>query len=168
MVYPKDRTHTQCKVTMNSNQMTCVSLRTLESHEEKPELDKWWTQMKCHLRNTHFKDVMNINWTAQSIEPNRGFEDKEVGGKMIKKEAWSNLVGDMLEQVIGFVPDIALSAITPKATSLKWVYDHLREHYGCARTGRDMMLKYKTLQRKPGERLRVYWSRYIAFLKITA
>ena len=71
----------------------------------------------------------------------------------------------MLEQVIGFVPEIALSAVTPKATSLKWVYDHLREHYGCARTGRDMMLKYKTLQRKPGERLRAYWSRYVAFFE---
>ena len=26
-----------------------------------------------------------------------------------------------------------------------------------------MMLKYKTLQRRQGERLRPYWSRYIAF-----
>ena len=26
-----------------------------------------------------------------------------------------------------------------------------------------MMLKYKTLQRRQGERLRAYWSRYIAF-----
>ena len=58
MEYPKDRTHTQCKMTMNSNQMTCVSLRTLESHEEKPELDKWWTQMKCHLAHPQLTEKM--------------------------------------------------------------------------------------------------------------
>ena len=43
--------------------------------------------MKCHLRNTHFKDVMNNNWTAQNIDPNTGFSDKEVGGKMIKSRS---------------------------------------------------------------------------------
>ena len=142
-----------------TNQMTCVSLRTLRSHEEKFEIDKWWGQMKCHLRNTQFKDVMLLQWTAQSTDLNRGFKDETVGGKTITGEARSNLVGDMLEQIAGFMPEIAQSAIVPKATSLKWVYDFLREHYGCARTGRDMMLKYKTLERKQGERLRAYWSR---------
>ena len=143
--------------------MTCVSLRTLGSHEEKLEIDKWWNQMKCHLRNTQFKDVMLLKWQPQSTNPNRGFREEKVGNKTITAAERSTLVSDMLEQIIGFIPEVAPSAIIPKATSLEWVYDFLREHYGCARTGRDMMNKFKTLERKPGERLRAYWSRYIAF-----
>ena len=148
-----------------TNQMTCVSLRTLGSHEEKLELDKWWNQMKCHLRTTQFKDVMLKKWEPQSTDPNRGFKEEKINNKTITAEERSTLVSDMLEQIISFMPEIAPSAVIPKATSLEWVYDFLREHYGCARSGRDMMLKYKTLERKQGERLRAYWSRYIAFFE---
>ena len=140
--------------------MTCVSLCTLGSHEEKFELDKWWGQLKCHLRNTQFKDMMLQEWSTGT---NRGFSDEKIGDKTITAASKSNLVENMLEQIVGFMPEIAPSAIIPKATSLNWVYEHLRTHYGCARTGRDMMRKYKTLQCKPGERLRPYWSRYVAF-----
>merc|ERR1711974_260659 len=51
----------------------------------------------------------------------------------------SPLMSDMLEQIVSFMPEIAPSAVIPKATSLDWLYNLLRKHYGCARTGRDMM-----------------------------
>ena len=160
----KLKTHTQATVSF-TNQLTCVALRTLGSHEEKLELDKWWNQMKCHLRKTQFKNVMLKKWEPQSTDPNRGFTEEIINNKTITAEERSTLVSDMLEQIISFMPEIAPSAVIPKATSLEWVYDLLREHYGCARTGRDMMHKFRTLERKPGERLRAYWSRYIAFFK---
>ena len=69
----------------------------------------------------------------------------------------------MLETILSFIPEIAPSAVLPKATSLDWLYDHVRKHYGCARTGRDMMDKFETLERKPGESLAAYWSRFVAF-----
>ena len=69
----------------------------------------------------------------------------------------------MLESIVSFMPEVAPATVTCKATSLQWVYNHLREHYGCARTGRDMLQKFKTLARRPGERLRAYWSRFTAF-----
>ena len=119
--------------------------------------------MKCHLRTTQFKDVMLKTWTAYSIDPKRGFTEVKIGDKTISPEEQSTLVNDMLESIVSFMPEIAPATVTHKAISLEWVYNHLREHYGCARTGRDMMLKFKTLERKPGERLRAYWSRYIAF-----
>ena len=61
------------------------------------------------------------------------------------------------------MPEIAPSAVIPKATSLDWLYNLVRKHYGCERTGRDMMDKFKTLERKPGEKLTAYWSRFVAF-----
>ena len=69
----------------------------------------------------------------------------------------------MLETILSFIPEIAPSAVLPKATSLDWLYDHVRKHYGCERTGRDMMDKFETLERKPGESLAAYWSRFVAF-----
>ena len=121
--------------------------------------------MKCQMRGTQFKDMMHKTWKPLSTHDNRGFKNEKVGEKTITAEEKSTLVGDMLETLASFMPEIAESAIIPKATSLKWVYDFLREHYRCARTGKDMMLKYKTLERRPGERLRAYWSRYIAFFE---
>ena len=69
----------------------------------------------------------------------------------------------MLETILSFIPEIAPSAVLPKATSLDWLYDLVRKHYGCERTGRDMMDKFETLERKPGESLSAYWSRFVAF-----
>ena len=121
--------------------------------------------MKCHLRTTQFKDVMLKKWTAYSTDPNRGFKEEKIGNKTISPEEQSTLVSDMLESIVSFMPEIAPSAVIPKAISLEWVYNLLREHYGCARTGRDMMQKFKTLERKPGERLRAYWGSSIPFKK---
>ena len=109
--------------------------------------------MKCHLRTTQFKDVMLKKWEPQSTDNNRGFKEVKIGEKTISAEEQSTLVGEMLETIISFMPEIAPSAVIPKATSLDWLYNLLRKHYGCERTGRDMMDKFKTLQRKPGEKL---------------
>ena len=45
------------------------------------------------------------------------------------------------------------------------MYEFLKEHYGYARSGKDLMLKFKTLERRPEEKMRAYWSRYIAFFE---
>ena len=77
--------------------------------------------MNGHLQTTQFKDVMLLQWKPLSTDLNRGVKDEKVGDKNITREARSNLVGDMLEQLAGFMPEIAQLAIVPKATSLKWV-----------------------------------------------
>ena len=118
----KAGTHTQAMMNF-SGQLTCVSLQTLGSHEDRDTIDKWWSQLKCHLRNTQFKDVMLQEWSTGT---NRGFSDEKIGDKTITAASKSNLVENMLEQIVGFMPEIAPSAIIPKATSLNWVYEHLR------------------------------------------
>ena len=72
-------------------------------------------------------------------------------------------VGDMLETILSFVPEVTQSAVLGKATSLQWLYDYLRKHYGCERTGSDMMNRFETLERKPGEKVTSYWSRFMGF-----
>ena len=65
----------------------------------------------------------------------------------------STLVGDMLETILTLVPEITQTAVLGKATSLQWMYDYLRKHYGCERTGSDMPNRFETLERKPGENM---------------
>ena len=103
--------------------MTVVPLRALKSHEEKDELRKWWGLMKCQMKGTQFKDVMYKTWEPD--EENRGFKEYKVGEKTITAEEQSSQVEDMLESIASFVPDIAASAIIPKAKSLNWVYEFL-------------------------------------------
>merc|ERR1712208_33800 len=75
----------------------------------------------------------------------------------------STLVGDMLEQILTLVPEITQTAVLGKATSLQWLYDQIRKHYGCERTGNDILNRFETLERKPGEKMTSYWSRFMGF-----
>ena len=146
-----------------SNQVTVVALQALRRHETKLDLEKWWINLKIHLKGTQYKEVMLKTWTAKSSDSNRGFTESTIGSKTWTADELSTLVGDMLETILSFIPEIAPSAVLNKATSLEWLFDHVRKHYGCARTGRDMMYKFKTLERKPGEKMTAYWSRFVAF-----
>merc|ERR1711888_528977 len=86
-----------------------------------------------------------------------------INGKSHTAEEVSVLVGDMLEAIISSVPEVTLSDVTSKATSLQWVYDFLRHHYGCERTGMDILTRFDILERKPGEKVNSYWSRFKGF-----
>ena len=141
---------------MLNNQMTVVPLRTLRGHEGKEDLAAWWNLMKCQMKNTQFKDVMYKTWLAKNADANRGFTEYKQGDKTITAEEQSAQVQDMLETITSYIPDIAASSIIPNAKSLDWVYEFLKEHYGYARSRKDLMLKFKTLERRPGEKMRAY------------
>ena len=91
-------------------------------------------------------------WTAKDSDENRGFTDQTTTGSKSANEM-STLVGDMLETILTLVPEITQTAVLGKATSLQWMYDYLRKHYGCERTGSDMPNRFETLERKPGENM---------------
>ena len=113
-----------------TNQLTVTPLRPLGRDETKNDLDMWWTKVKIHLKSTIYKDVMLKTWTAKSVNNNRGFVDQTLGSKAYTADEVSTLVGDMLETILSFVPEVTQSAVLGKATSLQWLYDYLRKHYG--------------------------------------
>ena len=126
----------------------------------------WWTKVKIHLKGTIYKDVMLKTWTAKEIDENRGFTAQtQTPTNPTPKSAseMSTLVGDMLEQILTLVPEITQTAVLGKATSLQWLYDQIRKHYGCERTGNDILNRFETLERKPGEKMTSYWSRFMGF-----
>ena len=101
--------------------------------------------------------------SAKNTTENRGFTAQTIGTKAYKADELSTLAGDMIETVVSFVPEVTLSEVLGRVTSLQWLYDYLRKHYGCERTGSDMMNRFETLERKPGEKVTSYWSRFMGF-----
>ena len=100
--------------------------------------------MKIHLKSTIYKDVMVKTWTAKDNNENRGFVGQTtLGSKAYTPNEASTLVGDMLETILTLVPEVTQTAVLGKATSLQWMYDYLRKHYGCERTGSDMLSRFK-------------------------
>ena len=136
-----------------TNQLTVTPLRILGRDESKNDLDVWWAKVKIHLKSTIYKDLMPKTWTAKNEAENRGLQEETIGSKTYKADEMSVLVGDMLETVLSFVPEVTQSEVLGRATSLQWLYDYLRKHYGCERTGSDMMNRFETLERKPREKV---------------
>ena len=150
-------------MSFTSNQLTITPIRPLGTDESKNDIDVWWAKVKVHLKNSNYKELMVMTWTAQEISETRGLEKMTINGKEHTPEQASILVGDMLEAIISAVPEVTLSDVTSGATSLQWVYDFLRHHYGCERTGMDVLLRFETLERKPREKITSYWSRFKGF-----
>ena len=112
--------------------------------------------MKCQMKTTRYKDVMLKTWVAKNADVNRGFKDLKKGNETISPEEQSALVQDMLESIASYLPHIASSPIINNAVSLEWVFEHLKTHFGYERSAKDLMHKFETMERKPGEKMRPF------------
>ena len=150
-------------MSFSSKPLTINPIRILGRDESKNTLDVWWAKVKVHLKASDYKDLMVKTWTAYDVSETRGCTAQTICGKPHTAEEMSILIGDMLETIMSSVPEVTLSDVTSKATSLQWVYDFLRHHYGCERTGCDILTRFDILERKPGEKINSYWSRFKGF-----
>ena len=89
-----------------TNQLTVTPLRILGRDESKNDLDVWWAKVKIHLKGSIYKDLMPKTWTAKNEAKNRGLQEETIGSKTYKADEMSVLVGDMLETVLSFVPEV--------------------------------------------------------------
>ena len=105
---------------------------------------------------------MDLTWSAHCVDVNRGFQDHETD-RNLTKQVQSTQVEALIDLVCYNVPEIDINHIRSEATSLQWIYNYIREHYGVKRTGRQMMQKFGVLQRKQGERLNSFWNRFQGF-----
>lgn len=107
---------------------------------------------------------MDHKWTAHSESENRGFVDVKEG-TLVKLSAATQTVQveSLIDLICVHAPELDVNHIRVEATSLNWIYNFVREHYGCRRTARQMMQKMTTLKRRPGEKLNAYWNRFKGF-----
>ena len=143
-----------------SNTLQVVPVTMLNSHKEREDLAKWYGVLKAQLKTSRYKDYMFKTWSAKNTNANRGFSDTEENGKKVSASEHSEIVQDMLETITGYIPHIPPSPIINNATSLVWIYDYLKTHFVYERSSADLMRKFITLERKPGEKIRAYWCRF--------
>ena len=92
-----------------TNQLTVTPIRILGRDESKNDLDVWWAKVKIHLKGSIYKDLMPKTWTAKNEAENRGLREETIGSKTYPAAEMSTLVGDMLETILSFVPEVTLS-----------------------------------------------------------
>ena len=51
-----------------SNTLQVVPVTTLNSHEEKEDLDKWYGVLKAQLKTSRYKDYMYKTWSAKNAQ----------------------------------------------------------------------------------------------------
>ena len=126
-----------------SNTLQVVPVTTLNSHEEREDLDKWYGVLKAQLKTSRYKHYMYKTWSAKNDDPNRGFTDVEENGKKVSASEQSEIVQDLLETITGYIPHMTPSPIINNATSLTWVYEYLKTHFGYERSSADLMRKIR-------------------------
>ena len=141
-----------------------ATIRSLNSNETKETIDAWFNQTKAFIRAIPaYSRYMDLTWSSHAASVTRGFKPIVEGGQQITAAVQSTQVEALIDLVCTYAPKLDVSHIREEATSLRWIYNYIREHYGCRRTGRQMMQKFSTLQRRPDERLNAFWNRWKGF-----
>ena len=137
--------------------------RALSSVETKESIDTWFNSTKAMIRAIPvYTRYMDLNWQSHASDQNRGFEDHQTDANLTAR-VQSTQVEALIDLCCTTVPEIDINYVRAEATSLLWIYNYVREHYGVKRTGRQMMQKFGVLQRRSGERLNAFWTRFQGF-----
>ena len=140
------------------------TIRSLSTVETKESIDAWFNQTRAFIRAIPtYQKYMDMTWTSHAITTTRGFEESTENSVKITPQAKSTQVEALIDLLCTYAPELDVSHIREEAVSLNWIYNYIREHYGFKRTGRQMMSKFSTLQRRPGERLNAFWNRWQGF-----
>ena len=143
-----------------------ATIRSLNTVETKETIDAWFNQTRAFIRAIpSYSKYMDLTWTAHSQNESRGFSDtKNAAGQIVAtKQSQSTQVESLIDLMCTYAPELDVFHIRAEATSLQWIYSFIRDHYGCRRTGRQMLQKMSVLKRKEGERLNAYWNRFKGF-----
>ena len=143
-----------------SSQWGMPQQRALSSVETKESIDTWFNSTKAMIRAIPvYTRYMDLSWQSHASDQKRGFADHETDANLTA-QVQSTQVEALIDLCCTTVPEIDINHVRAEATSLLWIYNYVREHYGVKRTGRQMMQKFGVLQRRPGERLNAFWTRF--------
>ena len=128
-----------------------ATIRSLNTVETKETIDAWFNQTRAFIRAIPaYAKYMDLTWTAHSQDETRGFSDaKNSAGQVVaSKQAQSTQVESLIDLMCTYAPELDVFHIRSEATSLQWIYSFIRDHYGCRRTGRQMLQKMSVLKRR--------------------
>ena len=133
------------------------------------EFASWQSSIKLHLSlHADFAPYITptSTWQKASVA-NRGFvtDVAPVPENERKTAAVKNAaVEQMLGIIAQFAPSLLRNTIIKKSTSLKWIWQRIRQHYGFHQTESNFLSICK-IKRREGERYETLFQRLVAHLE---
>ena len=138
-------------------------LEELTENESISSFTAWKQNVMFHLASCEsFAPFIgrNVVWGTSSVE-NRGLQDDTVGGKSAEVKAV--LLEHMIGLIAGYCPQTIRLEIERKCTSLQWIFNRVRRHYGFNKSEGNF-LKLASIKRRDGERYESFFQRIMAHL----
>ena len=105
----------------------------LTENETPASFNSWRQNLEFQLVSVDaFAPFLDTQWKAKGVA-NRGLEaDTDAGGKTAAQKLI--LLNHMIGLVVSFCPVNIQQEIERKCTSLKWIWNRIRRHYGFTKT----------------------------------
>ena len=139
----------------------------LQETETITSFANWQSNINYHLSlNNEFAPYIDptFTWGKASVA-NRGLVGDVAGTDNGKTAAQKNAV---LEQMLGlvaqFAPSLLRNDIIKKSTSLGWIWQRIRQHYGFRQSEVNFLSIYK-IKRAEGERYETLYQRLVAHVE---
>ena len=140
-------------------------LQVLTEHETISSINSWQQNVEFHLASCNefspFLDA-NFTWKSKSI-PNRGLLDDDAGDNFKSAAQKAIILNHMIGLIISYCPETIRFEIERKATSLKWIWQRIRRHYGFSKS-ESHFLKLGDIKLNDGERHESFFQRIMSHL----
>ena len=140
-------------------------LQTLTENETISSVNSWQQNMEFHLPSCNefslFLDP-KFTWGSKST-PNRGLTSDVTGENQRSAAAKCIILNHMIGLIVSYCPETIRLEIDRKATSLKWIWQRIRRHYGFSKS-ESHFLKLGNITLNDGERHESFYQRIMSHL----
>ena len=133
-------------------------INVLTENETISSVNSWILNVEFHLAScSEFSPFIDANftWRSKSVL-NRGLSDDSAGANRKTAAQKCILLNQMIGLIISYCPETIRFEIERKATSLKWIWQRVRRHFGFAKS-ESHFLKIAGLQLNQGERYESFY-----------
>ena len=137
-------------------------LEALTEDESISSVNSWQQNLKFHLASCNeFSPFLadDFKWGLKSVR-NRGLTDDDAGKSAAQK---CILLNHMIGLIVSYCPENIRLEVDRKATSLKWIWQRVRRHYGFSKS-EGQFLKLASIKLKEGERYESFFQRIMSHL----
>ena len=133
-------------------------LTELTETETVASVNSWQQNLDFHIASVNeFAPFLDIKWKPKSVT-NRGLQDDNPGDNSKTAAQKNKVLTHMLGLIVSFCPENIRLEIERKCTSLDWIWNRVRRHYGFTKS-EGSFLKLAGIKLEEGERYETFFQR---------
>ena len=138
-------------------------LTELTETETVASVNSWQQNLDFHIASVNeFAPFLDIKWKPKSVT-NRGLQDDNPGDNSKTAAQKNKVLTHMLGLIVSFCPENIRLEIERKCTSLDWIWNRVRRHYGFTKS-EGSFLKLAGIKLEEGERYETFFQRIMSHL----